>query len=113
MPTEHGARTHIASSGPVNLPAADAGIDSPITELIAAIEAEQAHAEKPSERREARAPAPAREAVQPPVPHRTVQQLPEPPRQARGSAHGVGSNPLAALIAEIDRGAAQSSRGIR
>lgn len=113
MPTEHGARTQIAASGPVNLPASDAGIDSPITELIAAIEAEQAHAEKPIERREARAPVPAREAAQPPVPHRTVQQLPEPPRQARGSAHGVGSNPLAALIAGIGRGAAQSSRGIR
>ena len=94
MPTEHGARTQIAASGPVNLPASDAGIDSPITELIAAIEAEQAHAEKPIERRE---------AAQPPVPHRTVQQLPEPPRQARGSERSVG-NPFSELIDTLEGG---------
>ena len=57
MPTEHNARTQIAATGPVSLPASDASLDSPITELIAAIEAEQAHAEKPVERREARAPS--------------------------------------------------------
>jgi uncharacterized protein (TIGR02594 family) len=113
MPTEHGARTRIAATGPVSLPASDAGLDSPITELIAAIEAEQAHAEKPVERRQARAPASARERPAPPVPHRTVQQMPEAPRQTTGSARAVGSNPFSALIAEIDRGKARSGRGIR
>ena len=85
MPTEHNARTQIAATGPVSLPASDVSLDSPITELIAAIEAEQAHAEKPVERREARAPV-MRAAAPPPVPHRTVQQLPEAPWQARAAA---------------------------
>ena len=57
-------------------------IDSPITELLAAIEAEQ----KRSEVRVVRPPAPPapRLAVQqmpPPVPHLTVQQMPEQPPQ--------------------------------
>ena len=110
MPTEHGTRTQIAASGPVSLPASDASLDLPITELIAAIEAEQAHAEKPAERREARERAPARERPAPPVPHRTVQQLPEQPRQARAAARGVGTNPFSALIAGIERGPASSGR---
>jgi uncharacterized protein (TIGR02594 family) len=60
------------------------GIDSPITELLAAIEAEQ----KRSEAKAARPPAPppAYVAVQqmptPPTPHLVVQQMPERPPQA-------------------------------
>ena len=98
MPTEqHGPR--MASSGPVTLPGAESGVDSPITELIAAIEAEQAHAEKPQERRQARAPA---QPMPPPVPHRTVQQLPEGPRQAAPTRQ-IG-NPFSELIGTLEGG---------
>ena len=99
MPAEQRAGMRIASSGPVSLPAADSGLDSPITELIAAIEAEQARTEKPEPRRESRA------AAQPPaplpVPHRTVQQLPEAPRQAPGAGRQVG-NPFSELIGTLE-----------
>src|SRR5690348_9690451 len=54
MPTEQRSGTRIASTGPVSLPAAESGLDSPITELIAAIEAEQARDEKPNVRQEPR-----------------------------------------------------------
>lgn len=103
MPTEHDARTRIAATGPVSLPASDAGLDSPITELIAAIEAEQAHAEKPVERKQARTAAPARVRAVPPVPYRTVQQLPEQPRRARAAARSAG-NPFFELIDTIQSG---------
>lgn len=106
MPTEQRTGTRIASSGPVSLPAADAGLDSPITELIAAIEAEQARAEKSAPRREARAPerpAPVAQPAPPPVPHRTVQQMPEQPRQAPGGARSVG-NPFSELMGTIEGG---------
>jgi uncharacterized protein (TIGR02594 family) len=79
MPAEQHLGTRVASTGPVSLPGGDSAVDSPISELIAAIEAEQARAEKPEERRQARAPA---QPAWPPVPHRTVQQLPEGPGQA-------------------------------
>jgi len=103
MPTEQGAGTRVASSGPVSLPAADTGLDSPITELIAAIEAEQARAEKPAERREPRGAARPAQAAPPPVPHRTVQQMPEQPRQAPGASRGVG-NPFSELMGTLEGG---------
>lgn len=96
MPTEQRSGTRIASAGPVSLPSSDSSLDSPITELIAAIEAEQTRAEKPEARREAHTAPPA-----PPVPHRTVQQMPEAPRQAQGATREVG-NPFSELIGRLD-----------
>jgi hypothetical protein len=87
----------------VSLPAADTGLDSPITELIAAIEAEQARAEKPAERREPRGAARPAQAAPPPVPHRTVQQMPEQPRQAPSASRGVG-NPFSELLGTLEGG---------
>ena len=98
MPTERHGETRIAANGPVSVSGPDGGIDSPITELIAAIEAEQAHAEKPAERREApqaRRPEPA------PVPHRVVQQLAEPPRQLQAPPASGVSNPFSELIGTL------------
>jgi uncharacterized protein (TIGR02594 family) len=98
MPTDQHSGTRIAANGPVSLPSGDSGLDSPITELIAAIEAEQARAEKPEPRREARVAA---QPAPPPVPHRTVQQMPEAPRQTQGAARQVG-NPFSELIGSLE-----------
>jgi uncharacterized protein (TIGR02594 family) len=82
MPTErHPATMQLAARSLSSL-VPDKSFDWPITELIAAIEAEQAHAEKPA--RAAAPPPPARRrAVQPaPERHLVVQQTPqriEPP----------------------------------
>jgi uncharacterized protein (TIGR02594 family) len=98
MPTERHGGTRIAAAGPVSIPGGDGGVESPITELIAAIEAEQPHAEKPVAKREApqvRRPEPA------PVPHRVVQQMSEPPRQTQPPARNVG-NPFAELIGTFE-----------
>ena len=104
MPSEERSGTRIASSGPVSLPAADVALDSPITELIAAIEAEQGRAEKPAPRREARAAVqPPVQPAPPPVPHRTVQQMPEAPRQAPAAPRSVG-NPFSELMGTIEGG---------
>jgi len=100
MPSEQRSATRVASSGPVSLPAADSSLDSPITELIAAIEAEQARAEKPAEHRETRRVA--QPPAPPPVPHRTVQQMPEQ-RQAPGPGRQVG-NPFSELIGTFEGG---------
>jgi uncharacterized protein (TIGR02594 family) len=101
MPTERRSATRIAAGGPVSLPAADGGLDSPITELIAAIEAEQAHAEKPRERRAGRTPV--SKPAAPPVPHRTVQQLPDLPGQRQGRSPSV-HNPFSELIGTREGG---------
>jgi len=98
MPTESRSATRVAANGPVSAPATEPGFDSPIGELIAAIEAEQARAEKPRERHAARA---LRQAA-PPVPHRVVQQLPERPRQASEASRRVG-DPLSELIGTLER----------
>jgi len=82
----------------VSVPATEAGFDSPIGELIAAIEAEQARAERPRERQA----APALRQAPPAVPHRIVQQLPERPRQAGQASRPVG-NPLSELIGTLER----------
>ena len=84
MPTGRGAPvTHVASSGPVSRPAPESGIESPIAELLAAIEAEQNRSARArlSEQNVAERIVP-RPAPQAPVPHLTVQQLPEAPRPA-------------------------------
>jgi uncharacterized protein (TIGR02594 family) len=101
MPSEERAATRVASSGPVSLPAADSALDSPITELIAAIEAEQARAERPEMRRETRAAVRPQPPAPPPVPHRTVQQMPDSPRQASGAARQIG-NPFSELIGTLE-----------
>lgn len=82
MPTDRRpATTMVAARGPVSVPA-DREFESPITELLAAIEAEQARAETPHAPA-SRQPTPAqvqRQPQAPVVPQRVVQQTPEPPR---------------------------------
>jgi uncharacterized protein (TIGR02594 family) len=83
MPTErHPAATTQLAARSISSLLPDRGFDSPITELIAAIEAEQAHAEKPA--RAAASPQPARRRPAQPATERylVVQQTPrriEPP----------------------------------
>lgn len=97
MPTERHGETRIAANGPVSVPGGDGGVDSPITELIAAIEAEQAHAETPTERRGVR-----RRVRRPePAPHRIVQQMSEAPRQAGPVSRAVG-DPFSELIGTLE-----------
>lgn len=113
MPTDRRSTpTMVAARGPASAPASELGLESPITELLAAINAEQARAEKP------RAPAPVqmqRPAVQaqpqqPAVPHRVVQQtaVPAPTRQQAPQARG--GNPFSELIGTIERAQAQRGR---
>jgi uncharacterized protein (TIGR02594 family) len=69
MPTQHEPTgTQVAERAAPNHAASEPGIDSPITELLAAIEAEQNRADTRAQRA-----AP----VEPPVPHRDVQQTPD------------------------------------
>lgn len=98
MPTERHGETRIAANGPVSAAGADGGVDSPIGELIAAIEAEQTHAETPAVKHEVRQ-APRR-AEPAPVPHRLVQQMSEAPRQAGSDSRAVG-NPFSELIGTL------------
>jgi uncharacterized protein (TIGR02594 family) len=121
MPTERHPKTIqlAARSQASPIPASpipDKGVDSPITELIAAIEAEQARAEKP-----------ARTAAPPPaVRHRLVQQLPETQRVAQQTLRRAApsrpqpqspadsDNPFGPLLATLfgpdDRVTSQPSR---
>jgi uncharacterized protein (TIGR02594 family) len=101
MPSERHGETRIAANGPVRVPGADGGVDSPITELIAAIEAEQAHAETPAVKHEARQPPRRAEPAPAPVPHRVVQQMSDAPRQAAPVARAVG-NPFSELIGTLE-----------
>lgn len=109
MPTErHSVTTQFAArSTPALTP--DKGFDSPITELIAAIEAEQARAEKPA--RAAAPPAPIerhRVVVQTPERQRVVQQLPDAPvpqPATRAAADDLSLDPiLTTLFGPDDRG---------
>jgi uncharacterized protein (TIGR02594 family) len=83
MPSEgRGDEVQVAGHTPQTRVAPDGGLESPITELLAAIEAEQNRAE-PSRQSE-RPRDVARTAAQPaPVPHLTVQQTSVSPAQAR------------------------------
>jgi uncharacterized protein (TIGR02594 family) len=77
MPSDRRGPTQVAErDAPRSTPSDRTSIDSPITELIAAIEAEQAHAERPPSRPVNPARA-ARPAQAPEQPHLTVQQTPE------------------------------------
>lgn len=131
MPTERrSTTTMVAARGPVSVPVPDGGFESPITELLAAIEAEQARAEKP------RAPAPARHTpaqtqrrvLPPPMPQRIVQQTAEPTApqsqsQPQNAPRRTISNPFSELIDSLERArasrtggrvaAAENDRGIR
>lgn len=95
MPTERRPMpTQVAER---SRPASELGFESPITELLAAIEAEQARAEPPRAQ-QAQAPAPpqpmqTQRPAPPQTPHRIVQQTAEPvlpaqpravPQRARG-----------------------------
>ncbi len=111
MPTErrNGATVQLAARS-ISSFISDAAINSPITELIAAIEAEHARAEKP-----ARAAPHRRAAPRPPVRELVVQQLPDqdaPPPRPRAQAQG--DSPLEPLLTSLfgpdDRPGAQSSR---
>jgi uncharacterized protein (TIGR02594 family) len=115
MPTEKRAMpaTVVAERGPASHPSSELALESPITELLAAIEAEQARAEK---ERPARPQAPAQrrpaQEVQPPrpvVPQRLVQQTAEPvaqPASAPG-ARSVRSDPFSELFDRIERAPAR------
>jgi hypothetical protein len=79
MPTDHRSMPQVASRTIASPPASTGPVlDSPIAELLAAINAEQERSRVRSQAR-AQPVAPVRppEPVCPPVPHRTVQQLPE------------------------------------
>ena len=114
MPTDRQVGTvQVAASGPVSRPSADSSIDSPIAELIAAIEAEQSRPERarvPAVQAPAQTPIQAQAAVQPrpapqrvveqlsAAPRRVVQQIPEPPAQPRTVQRNV---PFKAALADL------------
>ncbi len=105
MPTDHRpVTTQVADRGVPGRSSSEPGLESPITELLAAIEAEQSRAEKPKQ--------PAVPA-QPPVPHRVVQQMPQQAPQPQSSARSLPLDPaLAELLGIKDRAqsATQPSR---
>ena len=109
MPTERKPETTmVAARGPVSTPATDTGIASPISELLAAIEAEQSRAEKPRSEpqrvpTQAQRPAVRAQLPQPVVPQRVVQQTAQPVRQPRAAPSGA-SNPISALITGMRHG---------
>jgi uncharacterized protein (TIGR02594 family) len=87
MPSERQpGTTQLAARSAPSRSAPDTGLESPITELLAAIEAEQSHAERPrvvrpdNQRQEA---ARDERPQQPAVPHLTVQQVAGPDIAAR------------------------------
>jgi uncharacterized protein (TIGR02594 family) len=98
LPTEHGAFARAGGSRPT----AEPNIGSPIAELLAAINAEASVPARvqPARAQPTRPTAPqqvARRPAQPVVPHRTVQQTPDP----RAGA-GV-SDPFSELMGSFER----------
>ncbi|MFN3656780.1 MAG: TIGR02594 family protein [Pseudolabrys sp.] len=116
MPSERRATpTQVAARGPASSPLPELGIESPIAELLAAIEAEQARPERP---RPQAAPQAQQQPVQPqrqappPVPHRVVQQSAEPiPGHAQPGARGAAGDPFSELFSRFERGRAEPVRG--
>jgi uncharacterized protein (TIGR02594 family) len=120
MPTERRAApaTVVAERGPASHPSSEPALESPITELLAAIEAEQARAEAKRPAQTApvppqRQPAPEIQP-QPVVPQRMVQQTAEPVSQApsrtvqpRGGAQTGVSDPFSELFERIERAPAR------
>jgi uncharacterized protein (TIGR02594 family) len=107
--------TVVAARGPASQPSSEAGLESPITELLAAIEAEQARAEKPRPARpqvqpQAQRPQQETQPPQPVVPHRLVQQTADPAPQPRAGSRRGGSDPFSELFDRIERAPAQLAR---
>ena len=104
--------TQVAERGNVGRMASQTGLVSPITELLAAIEAEQNRPERPRQLAAQERPVEARRvAQQPPAePHRAVQQTPEQaPQTAQSARRKLPFNPaLAEFLGITDR--AQSVR---
>jgi uncharacterized protein (TIGR02594 family) len=96
MPTDRRpVNTQVTDRGAPSRPASEPDLESPITELLAAIEAEQSRAERPRQRA-----APA----QPAVPHRVVQQMPQQAPQPPSARHSLPLDPaLAELLGIKDR----------
>ena len=97
MPSERRpVAAQVAGRGAHNRSLSDFAIDSPITELLAAIEAEQS--------RSGSRPEPAR-PPEPQVPHRAVQQMPEQtPQSAQPARRRLPLDPsLAELLGIRDR----------
>ena len=96
MPTDRRpVTTEVAARSASNRSPSEPGLVLPITELLAAIEAEQSRPERPSQ------PA-AR--PQPAVPHRVVQQLPQQTAQPPSARHSLPLDPaLAELLGIKDR----------
>lgn len=112
MPTERRAvPTQVA--GQASRPSSDSGFESPIAELLAAIEAEQARPDQPrapqpaAMQAQAAAPRPTLPAV-PQVPHRVVQQTPDQPaapqavQPPQAASRGSVSNPFSELMNRIE-----------
>jgi uncharacterized protein (TIGR02594 family) len=116
MPTERRALPTVAAEhGPASRPSSEAGLESPITELLAAIEAEQTRAEKQRPAAQPQAPVqaqrPQQDVQRPVVPQRIVQQTAEPVRQsAPNAARSVPRDPLSELFERIERQPAQPAR---
>ena len=84
MPSEgRGDEVQVAERAPQSRVARDGGLDSPIAELLAAIEAEQSRAESSRQSERPREVARAVAQPAPAVPHLTVQQTSGSPAQAR------------------------------
>jgi len=96
MPTDRRpVTTQVAERGPVSRPSSEAGFESPITELLAAIEAEQNRAER-------------RQPAQPAAPHRLVQQIADQPVSVRAGSQGI--NPALAEFLGMSERAQAGSR---
>ena len=103
--TEIAARSAPNASSAASRAASEPGIDSPITELLAAIEKEQARPEVRAEAARPRAPQVAQAPQAPPVPYRAVQQVPEEtPQSAQGARRTLPLDPsLAEMLGIKDR----------
>jgi uncharacterized protein (TIGR02594 family) len=125
MPSDRGpgntqGSTQVAERSQPNRPTPEHGIESPIAELLAAIEAEQSRLERPNQPQRASQPprpgqpVPQAQPVQPrrvvqqasPQPveaHRTVQQMPEQPRPTQRTGILPLNPALAQLLGLKDR----------
>lgn len=118
MPNDRRPLTTQFAARSFSLPAPDKGIASPITELIAAIEAEQARAEKQARVAAPPPPPPVRRRVlhQLPERQRMVQQMPEHPAprpqpQQVSASHGdLSLDPLLTKLFGPDDRAAPPRR---
>lgn len=124
MPSDKSGPTQVAGRAPVSRPSSEPGLVSPITELLAAIEAEQNRSARPNHQQTARPshqqaaparPVEARRVAQlpPAEPHRAVQQTPEQaPQTAQSARQRLPLDPgLAELLGVKDR--AQAARPSR